>query len=143
MNLGVGFIVKTPTPLIVVFDAQCLLCNEWVQFLLRHDRRGVYQFASIQGTVGRQLLDREGLQVQGLQTMLLVDGAQAWQHTAAILRVVGGLGWPWRLVWLFAIVPAPVRDAMYRVIARNRYRWFGRSETCLLPPADYVARFLD
>ena len=128
--------------MIVVFDAHCLLCNGWVQFLLKHDRKGVFQFASIQGVMGQELLARAGLRVEGLQTLLLVDGSKTWQHTAAILRVLHGLGWPWRLAWVGWLVPAPLRDALYRGIARNRYRIFGRSESCLLPPPEFASRFL-
>lgn len=129
--------------MIIVFDAHCLLCSRWVKFLLQFDRKGVFRFASIQGTAGQALLAREGLRVDGLQTLLLVDGDRSWQHTGAILRVLHALGWPWRLAWLLWVVPAPVRDAAYRLVARNRYSWFGRSETCLVPPADHSRRFLD
>ena len=129
--------------MIVVFDAQCLLCSRWVNFLLKFDRRGVFRFASIQGETGKSLLSREGLRVDGLQTLLLVDGNRSWQHTGAILRVLHALGWPWRVAWLLWAVPAPARDAAYRFVARNRYTLFGRSETCLMPPADYSRRFLD
>lgn len=129
--------------MIVVFDAKCLLCSGWVQFLLKHDRKGIFQFASIQGMAGQELLSKAGLQVEGLQTLLLVDGPNMWQHTSAIFRVLGGLGGPWKAAWLGWLVPAFLRDAMYRWIARNRYWLFGRSEVCLLPPADYKARFLD
>lgn len=129
--------------MILVFDAQCLLCNGWVKFLLRHDHQQVFRFASIQGTAGRALLDQAGLQVDGLQTLLLVDGPRSWQHTAAILRVLHALGGPWRIAWLGWLVPAPLRDAAYRWVARHRYRMFGRSESCLMPPPDAVARFLD
>jgi predicted DCC family thiol-disulfide oxidoreductase YuxK len=129
--------------MIIVFDAQCLLCNGWVRFLLKHDRRSVFRFASIQGATGRALLKQAGLQVDGLQTLLLVDGERSWQHTAAILRVLHALGWPWRLAWVGWLVPAPLRDAMYRWVARHRYRIFGWSDTCLLPPPDHASRFLD
>lgn len=129
--------------MIVVFDAQCLLCNRWVQFLLRHDRRGVFQFASIQGAAGQALLARVHLRAEGLQTLLLVEGGRTWQHTAALLRVLDGLGWPWRAAWAAWLVPAPLRDAAYRWLARNRYRFLGRSDTCMMPPADAAARFLD
>lgn len=129
--------------MIVVFDAQCLLCNRWVRFLLKHDRRRVFSFASIQGTRGRALLAQSGLQIEGLQTLVLVDGARNWQHTAAIFRVLHALGWPWCLAWAGWLVPAPLRDALYRCVARHRYRLFGRSDLCLMPrPAD-AARFLD
>jgi predicted DCC family thiol-disulfide oxidoreductase YuxK len=129
--------------MIVVYDAQCLLCSGWVQFLLRHDRAGTFRFAAIQGATGQRLLADAGLKVDGLQTLLLIDGARSWQETAAILRVLHVLGWPWRLAWLGWLVPAPLRNAMYRLVARNRYRFFGRSPVCIVPPADVRARFLD
>lgn len=129
--------------MIVVFDGQCLLCNGWVQFLLRHDRAQRIRFASIQSAVGQQLLARAGLQIEGLQTLLVVDGERSWQHTAAILRVLHALGWPWRLAWVGWLVPAPLRDGLYRWVARNRYRIWGRSATCMLPAPEHAARFLD
>ncbi|KQW41193.1 MULTISPECIES: thiol-disulfide oxidoreductase DCC family protein [unclassified Roseateles] len=129
--------------MIIVFDAQCLLCNGWVQFILRHNRAASFRFASMQGAVGQRLLAAEGLKPEGLQTLLLVDGPRAWQHTAAILRVLDGLGWPWRLAWITWLVPGFVRDPLYRWVARNRYRWFGRSDVCLRPAPEHAARFLD
>jgi predicted DCC family thiol-disulfide oxidoreductase YuxK len=129
--------------MIVVFDAQCLLCNGWVRFLLRHDHHKVFRFASIQGETGQTLLAQQGLKVDGLQTLLLVDGTRCWQHTAAIFRVLHRLGGPWRIAWLAWLIPAPVRDALYCGVARNRYRIFGRSESCLVPSSEYAARFLD
>ncbi|QPF76475.1 thiol-disulfide oxidoreductase DCC family protein [Roseateles sp. DAIF2] len=130
--------------MIVVFDGHCLLCNGWVQFLLRHDRRGRLRFASMQGQTGRRLLAAAGLPTEeGLQTLLVVDGARSWQHTAAILRVLHALGWPWRLVWAAWLIPAPLRDPAYRWIARHRYRLFGRAAQCLRPSEATRARFLD
>lgn len=129
--------------MIVVFDGQCLLCNGWVQFLLRHDRGGRFRFASIQGEAGGRMLADAGLRVEGLQTLLLVDGDRSWQHTDAILRVLHGLGWPWRLAWAAWLIPRPLRDGLYRWLARNRYRWFGRSAQCMVPDPQVAARFLD
>ena len=129
--------------MIVVFDAQCLLCSRSVQFLLRHDRKGVFQFVSIQGATGRALLVNAGLSIDGLQTMLLCDGERVWEQSAALLRVLHALGWPWRVAWIAWLLPAPLRDAAYRALARNRYKLFGRTEACLVPPRDLAARFLD
>jgi predicted DCC family thiol-disulfide oxidoreductase YuxK len=126
-----------------VFDAQCLLCNAWVRFVIRHDRRGIFRLAAIQGATGQALLHQAGLQVEGLQTLLLVDGARSWQHTSAILRVFHHLGWPWRAAWVGWLVPAVLRDALYRWVARHRYRIFGRADACMVPSPDVKARFLD
>jgi predicted DCC family thiol-disulfide oxidoreductase YuxK len=128
---------------IVVFDAQCLLCNGWVKFLLKHDRKQIFQFASIQSPVGLALLEKAQLKVEGLETLLVIDEqGRSFQHTAAILRVVHGLGWPWRFAWVGWLIPAPLRDAIYRFIAKNRYRVFGRQEPCLLPRPEHRNRFL-
>jgi predicted DCC family thiol-disulfide oxidoreductase YuxK len=129
--------------MIVVFDAQCLLCNGWVRFILRHDHERRFRFASIQGAQGKALLAQAGLRVDHLETLLLVDSDHAWQHTAAILRVLNGLGWPWKLAWVAWIIPAPIRDSLYRLLARNRYAWFGRSEACMVPNPEDRERFLD
>lgn len=129
--------------MIVVFDAQCLLCSSSVHFLLRHDKQCVFQFASIQGATGNAILATAGLSVDGLQTMLLSDGQRVWAQSAAVLRVAHGLGWPWRIAWLVWLIPAPLRDALYRWVARNRYWLFGRTDACLVPPKNHAARFLD
>jgi predicted DCC family thiol-disulfide oxidoreductase YuxK len=130
--------------MIVVFDGKCLLCNGWVQFLLRHDRQGRIRFASMQGQEGGRLLREAGLSAgEGLQTLLVMEGGKSWQHTAAILRVLHRLGWPWRLALVGWLVPAPLRDALYRWVARNRYRIWGRSEVCMVPAPEHAGRFLD
>jgi predicted DCC family thiol-disulfide oxidoreductase YuxK len=128
---------------VVVFDAQCLLCNAWVRFLLRHDTQAIFSFASIQGRTGQALLQQAGLPLEGLQTLLLVNGPQHWQNTSAIFRILHALGWPWRAAWVLWCVPAVLRDAIYRTLARHRYKLFGRSDTCLVPPPNTASRFLD
>ena len=128
---------------IIVFDGVCVLCNGWVRFLLRHDRRGLYRFAAMQSTCGRQLLQAHGLDPDDPQSFLLIDAEGAWMDTDAIRRVLAGLGGIWRAVaMLLGLVPGPLRDRAYRVTARNRYRWFGRRAQCLLPAADEAGRFL-
>ena len=129
--------------MIVVFDAKCLLCIGSVRFLLRHDKRGVLRFASIQGDNGAALLARAGEGSDDPSTFLLVDGDRVYRESEAAIRVLHELGWPWRLAWIAWLVPAPVRDYAYRWFARNRYRLFGRSDRCYLPPADAAGRFLD
>jgi predicted DCC family thiol-disulfide oxidoreductase YuxK len=129
--------------MIVVFDAKCLLCSAWVRFLLNRRGGQEIRFASMQGETGRRLLLEAGLQADDLQTLLVLQGGRPWQNTAAILRVLDALGWPWKLAWAGWIIPAPLRDAAYRWVARRRYRLFGRSEACMLPPTGSADRFLD
>lgn len=129
--------------MIVVFDAQCLLCSGFARFLLKHDRRGVLRFASMQGETGRALLRAVDVDPEDVDTVLFVRDGRAWRESAAALRILHALGWPWRLAWLGWAVPLPIRDALYRCVARNRYRWFGCSDTCILPPPGAAQRFLD
>jgi predicted DCC family thiol-disulfide oxidoreductase YuxK len=97
----------------------------------------------MQGETGRRLLLEAGLQPDALQTLLVVDRGRSWQNTAAILRVLDALGWPWKLAWAGWLVPSPLRDVTYRWVAIRRYRIFGRSESCMLPPSGMEHRFLD
>ena len=128
--------------MIVVFDAHCLLCSGSVQFLLRHDRRHRLRFATVQSDAGRELLTQAGIDALDPQSFALVDGLSTWTETAAVLRVAHALGGPWRLAWIAWLIPAPLRDALYRWIARNRYRWFGRRDVCFLPDPDDADRFI-
>ncbi|MBB4130927.1 thiol-disulfide oxidoreductase DCC family protein [Xanthomonas sp. 3075] len=130
-------------PATIVFDGVCLLCNGWVKFLLKHDRRGRYRFAAMQGEAGRALLQHHGLDPDDPLSFLLVDASGAWTDSDAIVRVLAGLGGLWRLAGVLRVVPRRVRDIGYRRIARNRYRWFGRSEHCMLPTPEQRARFLE
>ena len=111
--------------------------------MLRHDRHEILRYASMQSEQGRMLLDRAGLDWQALQTLLVVEGARSWQQTAALLRLAHVLGWPWRLAWIAWLVPAPLRDAAYRWLARHRLSLFGRADACMVPPPGCAARFLD
>nr|WP_295380615.1 thiol-disulfide oxidoreductase DCC family protein [Pseudoxanthomonas sp.] len=127
---------------VIVFDGTCVLCNGWVDFLLRHDRRQRYRFAAMQGRAGRALLARHGLDPDDPASFLLLEQARAWTDTDAISRVLGGLGGAWMLARLIVLVPRSARDALYRWLARNRYRWFGTT-ACRVPDDSERARFLD
>lgn len=127
----------------MLFDGDCNLCNGAVQFVLRRDPRAVFHFASLQSAVGRQLLASVGAKATLPDSIVLVqDGALALKSTAA-LRIARGLRWPWPLFAVFFVVPRPLRDLLYDWIARNRYRWFGKRESCLVPTPALRARFLD
>ena len=125
---------------VIVFDGICVLCNGWVRFLLRRDR-GRYRFASMQSESGRALLSAHGLLADDPASFLLVDNGVAWTDTDAIRRVLSGLGGVWRIAALIGFVPRFLRDPLYRIIARNRYRWFGTT-ACTVPDQAQRSRFL-
>ncbi len=127
----------------VVFDGECVLCNGWVRFLLRHDRRGRYRFATMQGESGRALLARHGLDPDDPVSFLLVEGDDAFTDTDAIARVLRGLGGAWIVpASLVMVLPHAMRDPAYRFLARNRYRVFGRHDRCMIPTPQQATRFL-
>lgn len=128
---------------VIVFDGVCVLCSGWVSFLLRVDRRQRYRFATMQGAAGAALMRAHGLDPDDPMSFLLVDGAQARIDSDGVIAVVTGLGGAWRFAGLARALPRPLRDAAYRVVARRRYRWFGRKPTCELPDPAQAHRFLD
>ena len=127
---------------IVVFDGVCVLCSGWVGFLLRHDRARQFRFAAMQGEAGRRLLDAHGLDPDDPMSFLLLDASGARTDSDAIIAVLARLGGGWRVARVLRWVPRRLRDPLYRRLARNRYRWFGRREACYLPSAVERDRFL-
>jgi len=127
---------------VIVFDAMCVLCSANARFVLRHDRRGHFRLASMQGAVGTELYRRFGIDPADPDTLIVVSGDQALRDSDAILAIWSGLGWPWRAAALFGVVPRRMRDPLYRWVARNRYRLFGRRETCWLPAPGQRDRIL-
>lgn len=127
---------------VILFDGVCNFCNGSIDFIAKRDPAGRFRFASLQSEAGRQLLRNHGLPENDLDTMVLVDTDGAHVRSTAGLRIVRGLRPPWPLLYAFIVLPRPLRDALYNVIARNRYRWFGKRETCRLPTPAERDRFL-
>jgi len=127
---------------IVVFDALCPLCSANARFILKRDRARRFRLASVQSDAGRALYRRFSLDPDDPQTMLVVDGDRLHRDSDAVLAIARGLGAPWSTAGVLRLVPRPLRDAAYRLVARNRYRLFGRRETCWLPAPDYRDRLL-
>jgi len=127
---------------IILFDAQCVLCSANAQFILKHDRPARYRLASMQGAVGAALFRRHGIDPANPDTILLIEGDRVLRDSEAVIAIYTGLGWPWRIAGLGLLVPRALRDPVYHWIARNRYRLFGRRETCWVPAAEYGERVL-
>jgi predicted DCC family thiol-disulfide oxidoreductase YuxK len=127
---------------IIVFDAECLLCSANAQFVLNHDRQGPFLLASMQGEAGSALYRRFGIDPADPDTLIVVEGNRLRRDSDAILAIWAGLGWPWRAATAFRLVPRGLRDPVYRWVARNRYRLFGRRDTCWLPDPSFQDRLL-
>jgi predicted DCC family thiol-disulfide oxidoreductase YuxK len=133
---------------LLLYDGVCGLCNRLLQFLLVHDRRAVFAFASLQSAIGRSTVERFGGNPDALTSFHVVvnfrtDRAQLLSRGRAALFVAGELGWPWKAAVVLRGVPAALLDHLYDVVARNRYRVFGRLDQCLLPRPEYRRRFID
>jgi predicted DCC family thiol-disulfide oxidoreductase YuxK len=128
---------------LVLFDGVCNLCNGSVRFLLRRDRRRRFRFAALQSAAGQAALRRHALSSARLDTIVVIENGRTWTKSAAALLLARRLPWPWPLLAVFAIVPRALRDALYAWVSRNRYRWFGRRESCMLPRPEDAGRFLD
>ena len=127
---------------IVLFDGVCNLCNGAVQFIISRDPEGRFAFASLQSAAGQARLRRLGLSTNEFDTFVLVEGGNAYTRSTAALRIARQLPGAWRLLYALMIVPRPVRDWVYGLVARNRYRLFGRRDSCMLPTPELKAKFL-
>jgi predicted DCC family thiol-disulfide oxidoreductase YuxK len=128
---------------IVVFDGVCNLCSGSTRFILAHESAPVLHFASIQSQAGSRLMRELGLDPQDAKTFILLSADRAYFKSDAAIRVAGYLRWPWRILGVVGVVPRPIRDWVYDRIARNRYRWFGRSDTCMMPTPELRSRFIE
>jgi predicted DCC family thiol-disulfide oxidoreductase YuxK len=133
--------MEMPANPIVLFDGVCNLCNGSVQFIIRRDPKARFRFASLQSTVGERLRGELGIDPT-LDSVLLVEDGRWYKESDAALRIAHGLGGPWKALGIFRLIPTFLRDRAYRLIARNRYRWFGKQETCWLPTPELRGRFL-
>lgn len=127
---------------IIVFDAMCVLCSFNAQFILRHDHARVFRFASMQGEIGQKLYHRFSLDPANPESFIVVQGDIALRESDAVLAIWSRLAWPWRGLTVLRYVPQSVRDLFYRLVARNRYRWFGKRETCWMPSMEQRSRIL-
>lgn len=129
---------------LVLFDGVCNLCSASVRFLVERDRRGTLRFAAIQSAVGAAAFARAGRPPPegDPDSLVLVEDGALLEHSTAALRIARHLGGPWRLFAGLLVVPRALRDPVYRFVARNRYRWFGRQETCMVPTPELRARFV-
>ena len=134
---------------IILYDGVCGLCNRLVQFLLKHDREGRLRFASLQSDFADKVLSRHGLNAKDLDTVHVVENydqpdERVLQRSDAVLRAGRELGGFWGASSAIGrVVPRPLRDLVYRLVATNRYRMFGKYDSCMLPDVNQRSKFLD
>ncbi len=127
---------------IILFDGVCNFCNAWVNFVISRDSSKRFKFAPLQSDTGQKLLQEHRIDRAETDSVVLVEDGRAYTHSSAILRIAQGLGGVYRAASVFNLIPKPLRDFVYKIIARNRYRFFGKKEVCMMPTPDVRERFL-
>ncbi len=128
---------------IILFDGVCNLCNSSVQFVLKHDDDKIFRFASLQSEAGQALLKEFNLPQTGFNSFVLIKEDKIFLKSTAALMVASQLKGLVKFLYGFIIVPPFIRNAVYNVIAKNRYKWFGKQESCMMPTPDLQSRFLN
>lgn len=126
----------------ILFDGVCNLCNAGVNFIIDRDKKGVFQFAALQSPNGKFLLNKFDLPTGELKTIVLIDQDKIYTKSTAVLHVAKQLSGLWRLLFVLIIIPRFMRDTCYNTIARNRYKWFGKTNACRVPTSNLKKRFI-
>jgi predicted DCC family thiol-disulfide oxidoreductase YuxK len=131
-----------PTNPVILFDGVCNLCNKSVQFVIKRDPLGKFNYASLQSEFGQSLLKQFNLPVDNFASFILFQDDQVYIKSTGALKMLSQLnGWKWTKV--FYIIPRFIRDGVYNIIAKYRYKWFGKRDECMIPTKELQARFLD
>ena len=134
--------VTTSDHPVLLFDGVCNFCNDTVNAIIKLDKKAVFKFAPLQSDIGQHLLQSFEYSGKDLDTVVFICNGRLHTKSDAVLQAFKYLGGTWHLLRIFAIVPRPVRNAVYNFIAKNRYRWFGKKDACMMPTPDVKARFL-
>ena len=129
---------------IILFDGVCNLCDSWVQYVIKHDKNDVFRFVSLQSELGKNILKHLGLSTHYIYTIVLyVPGKAYYLKSNAALEIAKGMGGFFHFGTIFRIFPSFLRDLVYDLISKNRYKWFGKQESCMIPTAELKSKFLE
>ncbi len=127
---------------IILFDGICNFCNDKVNFIIRKDKKDYFRFAALQSEIGKKILSNHGIEMANPDTFILVENGKSYDRTTAALRVARKLNGLWPMMYGFIIVPPFLRDIVYKIIAKNRYKWWGEKESCMIPTPELRKKFL-
>jgi predicted DCC family thiol-disulfide oxidoreductase YuxK len=127
---------------IILFDGICNFCNGSVQFIIKRDPQAQFRFASLQSEAGKKLLTKHRIP-EDINSFIFIDGEKCYTKSSAALKVCKHFKGFWKLFYIFILVPRSIRDHFYDFIAENRYKWFGKKESCMIPTPDIRKRFLE
>src|SRR5579859_5176832 len=127
---------------IVLFDGECAFCDRSVKWIINHDPAGRFRFAARQSPAGQRFLAEHDLPPEGVESLILIEGSRVSTHSTGVLRIARKLPFPWKVAGIFLIVPRPIRDFLYRALAKRRYRIAGKMEACSVPTPEMRARIV-
>ena len=128
---------------LVLFDGVCNLCNSSVQYVIKHDRYNKFKFASLQSDAAKEILLQFNVNNSDLNSIILIDNNKIFKKSLAVLRLLKILGGVYTLLYIFIIIPKPLRDWVYDYIAKNRYKWYGKKDSCMIPTKELKNKFID
>lgn len=128
---------------LVLFDGVCNFCNFWIQFALKRDKKGKLKFGSLQGSTAHEILPKYNIDPAVLTSVIFIEDGVVYRESTAALKVCRHLDGAWKLLYALIIIPAFIRDGIYKWVGRNRYKWFGKQESCMLPTPEQRARFVE
>jgi predicted DCC family thiol-disulfide oxidoreductase YuxK len=127
---------------IILFDGVCNLCNWFVNFIISRDKANRFRFGSLQSPAVIELLKQQDFSSDTLSTVILLENGRLYFQSTAVLRILRQIGGAWSMMYVFIILPKPIRDFLYLLIAKHRYRLFGRQDACMVPTPELKARFV-
>ena len=127
---------------LIFFDGVCNFCNDRINFIIRHDKRDYFRFAPLQSEVAEKMLKEHKPEALGGDTFILFENGKVYDRTTAALRIARKLDGAWPAFYALIIVPPFLRDIVYRIIAKNRYKWWGKRESCMIPTPEVRKKFL-
>ena len=128
---------------LILFDGVCNFCNTMVNFVIKQDKKNIFRFAALQSEAGRKLLEQYKIYWRRSDSFVVIDNGKAYMKSNAALHLYNKLPWYWKWTQLFWVFPRFIRDGMYNLIAKNRYKWFGKKEECAIPTPDIKEKFLN
>ena len=126
---------------LILFDGECNFCDASVQFIIKRDPKALFKFTSLQSDSGIDMLRKFGVS-EKTDSIVLIEGDHYYTESTAALKIARHLTGLWKLCYIFIVVPKPLRDIFYRFVAKNRYKWFGKKDACMLPSVEQRKRFL-
>jgi len=128
---------------LVLFDGVCNLCNGFVNFLILRDKKNKFHFGSLQSEKVKDILRQYNFSTESISTVILIENNKLYSQSTAVLKIVRKLNGAWPWMYAFIIVPIPIRDFLYKFVAKNRYKWFGKKDRCMIPTPGLKAKFVE